>query len=168
MDRFEAESSLLLAGSNWTHFGTVEPRLNQTIVRYIIHRPYITDGTHATFAPKKAHDFPSRDHTSLAAQGDISMHNVHMKPRRGLRRLASFLAHHIPRPRNARAKSRTGGCSKFGTHSEELEDILSSVDIPSTMHTRRLQPSNIDPESHTYISSGHRCSAKHQHSLCGH
>ena len=59
------------------------------------------------------------------------MHNVHMKPRRGLRRLASFLAHHIPRPRNARAKSRTGGCSKFGTHSEELEDILSSVDLAS-------------------------------------
>lgn len=34
LDRFEAESSLLLAGSNWTHFGTVEPRPNAIARRY--------------------------------------------------------------------------------------------------------------------------------------
>lgn len=120
---------------------------------------------------RKAHDLPSRDHTRLAVQDNDCVHNAHKKPCTGLRRLASFVGRHIPRPKNgANATSSKGRQTnlKFGTDGKELADILSSVDIPSTMHTRRLQPSNIDPESHTYISSGHRCSAKHQHSLCGH
>ena len=60
--------------------------------------------------------------------------------------VADSVARRIQRPRKASANANKEKCSKFGTHSEELADIMSSVEPASAS---ALRMSDVDPEHST-------------------